>query len=79
MNDFSIWSEQHSCMWIGRVTFNKLLVSLLNSKCIKYDSTILFALYIDTSVHIQIEAMTVVSSVINIYYYLLYDTTMLRT
>ena len=52
---------------------------MLESIFIKYDSKILFALYPDTSNYIQIEDRTVVSSLNNIYYYPLYDTTILLT
>jgi len=45
----------------------------------KYDSKILFSLYSDTSMHIQFKDMTVLSSLNNIIYYSLYDTTMLLT
>jgi len=64
---------------MGVVTFGKLLVSLLDSIYSKHDSKILFVLYTDTSIHIQIEALTVLSTLNNIYYYLLYDTGMLFT
>ena len=56
-----------------------MLVSLLDSIIIKYNSKILFALYTDNSIHIGLKAMTVVSSLTNIYYYWLYDTGKLLT
>jgi len=79
MNDSNIGCEQHIGIWVGGVSFTICLVSMLDSIYIKYDSKILFAWYPDTSIHIQIEDTTVVSSLNNIYYYPLYHTTILLT
>jgi len=62
---------------IGVVIYNKLLVSLLDSLFIQYNSKILLALYTDTGNHTQIKAMTVLSSLNNIYYYLMNDPAMM--
>jgi hypothetical protein len=51
MNECSSSSQQHICMGIGDVTFNKLLLSVLYGIQIKYVTNILFALSTDTSIH----------------------------
>jgi len=43
-----------------------LLASLLDSTLIQYDNKTIFAFSTDTSIHIQIESMTVVSVLNNI-------------
>jgi len=44
----------------------KLLVSLLDSTLIQYDTKTIFAFSTDTSIYIQIESITVVSVLNNI-------------
>jgi hypothetical protein len=77
--DAGICSEPQIPILIGGVTCTKWLVSLQHSIFIIYDSKILFTIYTDTIVHIQIEPMTEVSSLNNIYYDIVYDTGMLLT
>jgi len=60
MNNWSISSQQHDCTWIGGVTFTNKLVFLLDSILKQYDTKIDLAFATDTSIHVQIEWMTVV-------------------
>jgi len=61
MNHCSISSQQHIRIGTCEVTFTKLLLPSLDSIYIIYDTKNLFALSTDTSIHSQIETMTVVS------------------
>ena len=61
MYNWSIRPELHIRIWIGQVTSTTLLLSILDSICIKYDTKILFALSTDTSIHIQCLYMSVES------------------
>ena len=54
MNDCSIRSERHNLIKIGGVTFNKLLLTLLNNRFIQYDTNIIIAFSSDISIHIRI-------------------------
>jgi len=60
MNDWHISYEWHNCIRMGGVTFSNWWVSLLPSIYIEYDITILFAWWTDISIHIEVEWMTVV-------------------
>jgi hypothetical protein len=53
MKNYGTRSELHSGIWIGRVTYNKLLLLILDSVYIKYDAKVLFALSTHTTIHIK--------------------------
>ena len=61
MNDCSIGSQGQSRTWIGEVTFSNVLVSLLDSILILYDTEIINPFSTDISIQIQIIWITVVS------------------
>jgi len=54
MNDCSIGSQGQSRTWIGEVTFSNVLVSLLDSILILYDTEIINPFSTDISIQIQI-------------------------
>jgi hypothetical protein len=60
MNNWSISCQYPNCSWIDGVTFTNKLVLLLDSIFKQYDTKIDFAFATDTSIHVQIEWMTVV-------------------
>ena len=66
MNRCSISFEQSIPVWTGDLPFTTLLVSLLDSIFIHYDSKIMFALFTHTSIHSRIRWTTVVSVTRNI-------------
>ena len=67
MNDCSISSELHIQICKGGSTFTKLFVSFLDSKFLKYDRKMSYALSTDAIVHIRINKMTVLSPLHHIY------------
>jgi hypothetical protein len=67
ISDSGIISEQWIHIWLGGVPCRKLLVSLLESIIIKYCPKIIFALFSNTSIHIQTQYTTDVSVPIDIF------------
>ena len=61
MNDISKPSQQDIFIWIGGVTFLKMLVSLLGSKSFQCDIQVLSAVSNNTCIDIPIKWTTVVS------------------
>jgi len=61
MNRCSISFEQTIPIWTGGLPFTTLLVSLLDSIFILYDSKIMFALSTHTSIHSGIRKTTLES------------------
>jgi len=55
MTDCSIGSQGHSRTCIGEVTLTNLLISLLDSIFIQYDTKIILAFPRDISIQIQIK------------------------
>jgi len=66
MKHCGIVSQEPGRTWIDEVTFNNLLVSLLDSIFIYYDTKIILAFAAEISIHIQIRWVAVVSILNNI-------------
>ena len=67
MNDCSISSQWLISIWIAGVTFTKLLVFLVDSMFVNYDTKSIFPLSTIASMNIEIKWKTVVSLLNNIF------------
>lgn len=63
MKNCNISSERHICIHIGGVSFNQLLVSLLDNIFLQYNTRIVLACSSETSIGIQFNITTQVVSI----------------